>query len=162
MLMYFLLQSLQLFWPVDVHSSDPLQCCITHGSLFQSKMADVPACNASQFLIFHQYLHIFLLLLLLLLLLLFFFARTFQDTNNILENLFLCPGPIIRHSEELSAEGEAHANSWHVYGVFVHMADCICIYYLWSSLGLCFYHSLKCTYFQRVRLYIKWFMTDVK
>jgi len=59
MLTHYWLQSLQPFWPVDVTSSRPLRCCITHDSLFQSKMADVPACTASPFLIFHQYLQMF-------------------------------------------------------------------------------------------------------
>ena len=153
MLMHYWLQSLQLFWPVDVHSSRPLRCCITLDSLFWSKMADVPACTVTQFLNVHQYLHGPLF---------FFFARTFQDTNNILANLFLCTTPIIRHSERITCWRRSTCNFFRVYGVFVQLADCICIYYLWSSLGLCFYHSLKCTFFQRARLYIKWFMMEGK
>ena len=102
MLMHYWLQSLQLFWPVDVHSSCPLRYCITHDSLFWSKMADVPACTASQFLIVHQYCTCSTF---------FFFVMTFQDTNNILENLFLSTAPIISTVTELPAEGEVHANS---------------------------------------------------
>jgi hypothetical protein len=94
---------------------------------------------------------------------LFFFARTFQDTNNILVvHLFLCTAPVIRHGERIICWRPNARKFFHMYGVFVHLADCICIYYLWSSLGLSFYHSLKCTFFRRVRLYIKRFTMNIK
>ena len=104
MLMHYWLQSLQLFWPFDVHSSHPLWCCITHDSLFRSKMADVPACTASQFLIVHQYLHVPIFF--------FFFLQEHFKTPTIFWQIFFCALlPLLGTVNELPAEGEAHANS---------------------------------------------------
>ena len=128
MLMHYWLQSLQLFWPVDVHSSHPLVVASLMTVYFGPRWL------------------MFLLVLLLHFLFFtnictcstFFFAITFQDTNNILENVFLCTAPVIRHSDRITSWRRSACIFFHIYSVFVQLADCTCIYYLWSSLGLSF------------------------
>jgi hypothetical protein len=73
----------------------------SHDSLFWSKMADVPACTVSWFLIFYQYLHIFH----------YFFSRAFQGTNNTLENFFSALLLLLGTVKKLPAQGKMHANS---------------------------------------------------
>jgi hypothetical protein len=68
-------------------------------------MADVPACTAPQFLIFHQYLHMFHFF--------FFFCKNIsKKAPTIFRKIFFSALlPLLGTVKELPAEGEAHANS---------------------------------------------------
>ena len=61
-------------------------------------MADVPACTASQFCIFHQYLHMFH----------FFSLQEHFKTPTIFSSALL---PLLGTVKQLPAEGEVHTNS---------------------------------------------------